>query len=163
MSGPTKPGIALAGLYNLAIDELPKVAREIVEAHAHFFAPIGWDALSPWQRRFVVTKVIDPQRPANPVEREAARVGLREGFRRADEPRRKRRRAAANRRVASRPRLSRQKVSNDAIRRVHEELLRNDVKPTAAKAYHRLFPKTPPLTLRGFRLRWNALYPKKGS
>jgi hypothetical protein len=116
-----------------------------------------WDMLTPKQRRMVAEQ-FDAQHPTDAVGKLVAELDFRQGFKRVSVPLR-------NRRNAKRPRPSKRKVSNADIQRVKCEMAADDVKPhkQCSEAYRRLFGVAPPISLRGFRKRWNRLGFGKGT
>lgn len=153
MSDSISLAAAISQWVDRTLEELPAGVRQRVERD---FPSVlwKWDELTPAMRRHVAA-AWDAQHPAKRHDKHLAKEAFREGFKSVSVPDR-------NKRNARKPRPSRQRVSNDEILRVRNKLQRMGAKPhkQISEAYRRL---APPMTLRAFRKRWNALPLKKGT
>jgi hypothetical protein len=135
----------------------PRSERGSLAADQRRVAEQDWDMRTPKQRRKFAEQ-FDAQHPTDLVGKLMAEAAFRKGFKRVSVPRR-------NRANAKRPRRSKQKVSDADIQRVKREMAAADVKShkQCSEAYRRLFGAVPPISLRGFRKRWNRLGFGKGT
>jgi hypothetical protein len=152
--------VELSRWFDRNYDELPQSARNRLNQ-----VPLIhrlWDLLDPERRERAIDHWI-AQRADDPQSRREMRGGGSIGWKKASVAYRCAI-SERNTRNARHRRLNRQKISDEAIARARTELIWQGVTPTAARAFRRLFPGPAPLTLRGFRKRWNnAGFNKKGT
>lgn len=141
-AGDRPLSVTLKDSFDESSDNLSPHLRELVR---YSFGPL-WDDLSGEQRRMVARR-LDRQHPQDLVDREKAEQDFRKGARQILFPRKQ---SAA----ASRPRSSRQKVTQDQLRQAYDELKHRGLESRAIDAYRLLFPKDAPLSLRAFQKRW---------
>jgi len=138
----------LAGWFDVEWGELPSDKREVVRQRF----PLSWESLTPRQRRKCASD-LDEQHPTDAVEKERAELHFLLGFRRVSLPQR-------GKRNASRPRPSRQVVSDDQLRRLEGELRLEGVKHhNRCSEAHRRFTSNGAtrISIQAFRRRWNRI------
>jgi hypothetical protein len=144
--------LALTGMFGRSFAKLPiDLQRRVERAFL-----IHWDSLAPEQRK-IAAECWDANHPIRLTDKEEAKIGFREGFKKVSIPLR-------NKLNAKHPRPGAQKVSDADILRVKRALQTEGVPrhKQCTEAYQRLGAGR--IALRSFRDRWNRhdLDKKKG-
>ena len=144
---------SLALWFESSLETLPSDLQKLIRKRFPSFA--DWNKLQPSQRRSVVSSW-DAANPTRLTDAVSLEKGGRYGFRKVAS-------SWQNRRNAKRPRISTQRVTDEAILRAHSIVKEMGI-PFHKRCSAAFKYIAPPVTSRAFRMRWNRLgLNKKGS